>query len=648
MAELRKNTNSRIAAIIAIAIFAVLMISLNFYYFTTPKYSWLAPESECYKESLLEGPKLQAFKAPSDRVTGINLYFSAEADDGSSVSVVIVDENNYQLGEWTIDAASVMADNRCFLKFNDISLEKNKQYCVIAMPSEGCTMSIILTGNSGYGFENVESNDYTIRYQLEYSAFSTNVIVVDVILLVSVIVLFILYKMKTKSSHIMSIMFFVFALVYFLITPFNTLYDEDGHFYRSYEIASGKMFTSKNDEGLGVSYIPQAFVFGLSNITMTAGGTGANFVYARQYQLFGYELDDISVQVDNRNQALYSPASYIPQVIGLLFGRLISNNAYLIYFYGRFFAFLINTILVILAINLIPKRKLLVFLLASTPVFLNQMISYSADGNLNSLSLFFVAFILMLREKDKIKVRDCVILTICSIIISLSKVIYFPLVLMLFMIPAAKFAKEKSADIFKLGVIAISLLFAVIWFIVAQSYVFDGNGTLNTIRNMQLHYALSHFYLLPWIVLNTIYVNSMGWLFSITQGTMIKGTMSYDSFAFIIFIATIVIELFTVRKEQIGDYDYALSQKNKLLIGGILFVICTLTFGSLYTQWTDYKSTVIQGIQGRYFIPLMIPLSLLIKPKRIEGDETVREMTIILITAFGLLCAALNSIYVMM
>ena len=99
------------------------------------------------------------------------------------------------------------------------------------------------------------------------------------------------------------------------------------------------------------------------------------------------------ISVPNPNQALYSPASYIPQSIGLFIGRFFTNNVFLYYFFGRFFAFLVNTMLVIFAIRMIPEKKLLIFALAVNPIFLSQMVSYSADGTLNALSLFYIAYI---------------------------------------------------------------------------------------------------------------------------------------------------------------------------------------------------------------------------------------------------------------
>ena len=55
--------------------------------------------------------------------------------------------------------------------------------------------------------------------------------------------------------------------------------------------------------------------------------------------------------------------------------------------------------------------------------------------------------------------------------------------------------------------------------------------------------------------------------------------------------------------------------------------ITLLIFTALYIQWTSLKNDTIAGIQGRYFIPLMLLLSLLGRNKMILFNE-VKEREI--------------------
>lgn len=50
----------------------------------------------------------------------------------------------------------------------------------------------------------------------------------------------------------------------------------------------------------------------------------------------------------------------------------------------------------------------------------------------------------------------------------------------------------------------------------------------------------------------------------------------------------------------------------KILLSAIIFIIMCLIVTSLYVQWSPLKWFYINGIQGRYFIPLLLPVTVLL------------------------------------
>ena len=649
MEKAKSNPNNKnLLYVLCFIVFLGIIFCINEYYFSAPKYTRTVSSDD--KQILYPGEEeaFQYFIAPYNSVTGLNIYCYAKTDDGSSLKIRLYDDYGTTLGEWEFDSKKILENNVCYIPVEDLNLIKGEFYMIDIMAEQGSTVGVYISDSMDYGNCPEDFTGYSIVYQIEYKTFSVNVLIVNILFVLSILLTIILFKKNVKLSVILSTIFFIVSFIFFCETPFSTLYDEEGHFFRSYEITEGRMLTPKNDEGLGVSYIPERMVTPISEISNSIKRDGAALVYYKQYEMLRYDIDRIAFEVDNKNQALYSPASYIPQAIGIFLGKLATDSSYLIYFYGRFFAFIVNTILVILAINIIPQRKMLVFAIATTPVFLNQSISYSADGTLNAITLFFIAYILMVREKEKVLKKDIAVLAACSFIIALSKVIYFPFVLFLLLVPAEKFKSAKVSKAVKTAIISVSMVLSVFWFIIAQGYVFNGSGALNSGRNDQLHYALSHFYLLPGIVFNTIYVNIEGWLYSLAAGAIGKGWIGYDAVIYLIFIMILVFAFVYSDANEVKDGYYNLTKKNKAAIWIVLILIMALTFGSLYTQWTDYKANTISGVQGRYFIPLLIPLSLVVKPKLIEGVSDKKRIIIISFILFGLLCASLNSISIMM
>ena len=59
----------------------------------------------------------------------------------------------------------------------------------------------------------------------------------------------------------------------------------------------------------------------------------------------------------------------------------------------------------------------------------------------------------------------------------------------------------------------------------------------------------------------------------------------------------------------------------KVALGGVCVLVFGLTFVTLYGQWTAYGYDKILGVQGRYFLPLLLPLILALKPKKFAAGE---------------------------
>ena len=49
-----------------------------------------------------------------------------------------------------------------------------------------------------------------------------------------------------------------------------------------------------------------------------------------------------------------------------------------------------------------------------------------------------------------------------------------------------------------------------------------------------------------------------------------------------------------------------------------LFVLISVAgiFASMYLSWSSYKLYYVDGVQGRYFIPLLLVIALLVLPKK--------------------------------
>ena len=653
------NRKAVVSVVLVSCLYVILCISLNSFYFSQNKISRLITSEEQTILNPSHNPIVQSFYTPYKSVTGIYLYLNKN-DESGVLNLLLLDDKNNTLGTWELRSEYIINNSPFFISFDDIELNENSLYSLYAV-SDNSSIGIVAynTGDNGYGSSIADG--YTWGYQIEYKIFNYKVILIEVLFYLLCVLVYAAYKKKIKEENILCAVYLVFALIFFVITPVNSLFDEDGHFLRSYEIAQGHLLSGHFDNGMGKTVIPEILINGVKNVTKSLDSDGAYFLYARQKDLTNFSFSDDYIEIENPNQALYSPLSYIPQVVGLIIGNIVTNNIYIFYMLGRFSALIFNALLVVLAFRLCPEKKYLIFILASTPVFLSQMISYSADGNVNSLSIFYVAFILSRIKKEKILFRDKMVISIGAIILALSKVIYFPFAFLVLLLQDSLFKSRKRATLYKILTICLALICFIIWFIIANTYLFDNQNGRDIQPQLQMIYMITHFYRMPIVFIETVYNGLLGWIGQISGGVFGKGWLQYSSTLWFVFMILMGRELF-VKKEVNYDLKQNLSSKKKWVIPIIIFLIVLLIFSSLYVQWTVYKANMVDGIQGRYFIPVILPLSYAIsyfskRNKTIDDYEisgivrgNIHNSTFeieyynILIVIIILLCGALNTI----
>lgn len=643
------NKKAVISIVLLSFLYVILCISINSFYYSQNKISRLIASEEQTILYPSDNPIVQSFYTPYKTVTGIYLYPN-KSDEEGILNLSLIDEQSNVLGTWELRSEYIINGSPFFIPFDNIKLKENSLYSLYAVSDNSCIGIVAYTtGDNGYGSSIADG--YTWGYQIEYKTFNYKVILIEVLFYILCVLVYTVYKKKIKEEKILCAVYLVFALIFFVITPVNSLFDEDGHFLRSYEIAQGHLLSGHFDNGMGKTIIPDSLIKGIKNVTKSLDSDGAYFLYARQKDLMNYSFSDDYVEIENPNQALYSPLSYIPQALGLLFANLISKNVYTYYMCGRFFAFIINALLIVFAIRLCPKRKELIFIIASTPVFLAQMISYSSDGNVNSLAIFYVAFIISRMNKEKLDNKDKLIVAICAVVLALSKVIYFPFALLVLMLDDSLFKEKKKAALYKGLVISAAFICFVIWFLIANTYLFDNQNGRDVQPKLQMIYMLTHFYMMPIVFVKTVYNGLLGWIGQISGGVLGKGWLQYSSIIWYSFMLLIGLQFFSGSRQKISD-EISNSDlekktiKKEYIIGLTMILIILLTFSSLYVQWTTYRAGMVDGIQGRYFIPLILPLSYLIKKDDSKKNENsgIYTMSCIIIV----LCAIINTINVYM
>lgn len=421
-------------------------------------------------------------------------------------------------------------------------------------------------------------------------------------ILIQIIMLFYLYYTIKKDISLEKKFLMIaipLGIIYMILIPVGRANDEQNHFWRAYEISQGHLLSEKNSDGIGGrEYSSELVDFFLPKDGIVD---------------YKDELNSLKVKKDGTtrytmfpNMSLYSPVSYIPQSLGILLGRILHFPTLLIAYCGRMFNFIFWLLITYFAIKIVPFKKTTILAISLIPVSMQSAASLSADALINAIAIFFISLIMYLKytKKDFLNKKDYLMLIASLVIISLSKIVYVPLCLLLFLIPKERFKNSKQKKVIIIGMILGVIITNLIWLKISSSYLIEIRAGVNS--KEQVKNVLSHPINYMIVFANSILEGFQSYIYSAFGGELAYQTVRLSTlYTYIYLIIFILLVIFDSNKKQ-QDID-------RILMALIDVIIIALIFTSLYVQWTPLKSKLIEGVQGRYFIPILLSIAMLFK-----------------------------------
>lgn len=404
----------------------------------------------------------------------------------------------------------------------------------------------------------------------------------------------VLFRRQTPLESVYLMLLCAFGLLYFVILPMFGAPDEFGHFMRSYEIAEGKLLTQNSDVG-GITVMPDNSFVPVSDFLEDKA------TYEVLYHDQSVRLSEEPAVYSNANLALYSPLCYLPQSLGIFLARLCTDNRLVIWYSGRLCNLIFSILLLFYAIKLLDAGRRTLFLVTLNPMFLHQMVSYSSDAVINVCSIVLFALVFRLRHRGIAGLRDKIILAAVCIMIALCKVVYLPFVFLVFLVPSGTGDAARGNRIYKGVLVAVCVALNLGWLFLSSRYLVAGNPGVDAFA--QARNAVMHPFSYIQVLCNSVYRYGYVWLTQLFGAQL--GWLSVPvnalavSFYMFVFAADSLI-----RSEDDADTVYTV--KAKWVLVALVLLVAMLTLAGLYCQWNAYGSNVIDGVQGRYFIPLLL------------------------------------------
>ena len=494
-----------------------------------------------------------------------------------------------------------------------------------------------------------------------------------------------IYLNITKFSivNIYPFVMLIFGLGYMYVFPAMSAPDEIAHFISAYKISNkmlGKQATVKDGhviiraQDLWIEDVDREYTFDKSKseeekVLIPEEGSHGKIISSKleetSYKVFYAEGNirgaDNYISFGGKDyekaQSLHAPVNTIPSVYflpatGITVARIMGLNSIYLVLFGRMANLILFILFGTLGIYFLPKFKEFIFLVSLLPTTIELAASYSYDAVMISSVIFFVSYVFFLaHEKKEFDIKDLVIVSLIAGLVLPCKMVYFPMLLMLFSIPLYKFKfrgkvdgkiKKENIAFFLASAVVVLLSWVFAMYLVNRSTVV-GYSTSNT---SSLEWADEESYTIGYLLHNKLkavklFYNTLLLQLEYYHKTMFGAYLGHaDDVVGIPYIGFLVLNIGMIFSVFGETKEKQLLVKERVLTGISIFFVIFLVLLSMLIAWTPISSEFIEGVSGRYFIPVLLPLLMICRNNKIAiKDETKRNIIFlfILINAISLL-----------
>jgi hypothetical protein len=268
------------------------------------------------------------------------------------------------------------------------------------------------------------------------------------------------------ESWLLLLIGFVFGLAAVVFVPPFVAFDGPNHYLRALQISEGQQRAQiYSERGVGGSLPRSHADFENTVLWNYYLRPGHNFMDREQWETLSSQETQIpgNRDVEFTNTAIYSPVNYMFQAAGMRLAAGLSPSPLLANWLGCLFNLAGYLLLVVIAIECVPRFRRGILLLASSPLILVQAASLSTDPINFALPLVVVAMAWRLRVTDVDNpMLEMAVLLSLGVLVALLKPVMVSVLLCVPFIPARRMGCSGSAK--TAGLIVYAVVLARVWY----------------------------------------------------------------------------------------------------------------------------------------------------------------------------------------
>ena len=400
--------------------------------------------------------------------------------------------------------------------------------------------------------------------------------------------------------------------VLFANAPFQAP-DENDHYFRVFQLSEGTLLGEKRGSDSG-GVLPVA----AADVTDTEGIPFHN-ERKMTYALFGRLLHPVFVDWSRAPRAfhgfphtvVYPPAGYLPQTLAVLLGRLLRIGPLGLMYLARLGGFAASVALGFAALRALPAYRWTTLGILLCPMSLYLLGSIASDGVLIAGAALLMALLARLEvQADRhVGVRDQAILLALAGILSLAKPVYMPLAGVALFIVYPRLGSPRAKALYCAATVVFCLLPVLLWLRMAAPLYVPADGDVPVDPAAQAHYIAGAPLAFLSLVVQTVgvqWLNTYQWM----VGTLGWGDTPLPDWFYAAFgcgvVGCLVLESGRARE---------IRWRLRFVMAAAALVAVVLIYAAQYASWNPPGSRdPIEGIEGRYFLPLLPLVALCFPP----------------------------------
>ncbi len=328
--------------------------------------------------------------------------------------------------------------------------------------------------------------------------------------------------------------------------------------------------------------------------------------------------------------------------LGIAAARILHLSGVMTFYFGRLFNLLFFLLVMRHLMKKIPFGRTAVFAVSMMPLTMHMVGSYSYDVSIFCfVGLFVTQVMCMICQEGKISARDYALCIFYGILVGPSKLVYIPLLFLVFLIPGRNLADLPA----KAGRMKVKVVLAGIFSAVLVMVIVNLLGAEPAIRKMMeennsvnmVSWARSEGYTISWIIGHPVGYALMCIRTMITMAdyyffTLIGSSLGWldVNISQVYTVLSFLLLYLSVNIQDQASENVHIGLRKKMVISAICACTVLITMVAMTLDWTPLSYNYVLGVQGRYFIPLMIPVIWLLRNSMVEVKSAFRKRIVLL------------------